>query len=394
MLHILLLILKIIGIILAVILGILVLLVCICFFVPVRYEINSRCGGTLSTLKIKGKVTWLCSLVRADIYYKENKLKWRLRIAWKKFLGGQDYKADGSSHEMPPGTAGAQNKRTEGEESEEDEKRDEEVRDWNNDYEESSEEAWDEAEEDREADEEIRESGLCESEKNPEGKESDEKAGDQSGEGKKDSEEFQEKFVEDEEIYEEIFKDGEEEDSGSEERAYGRHEAYEEPDRENGGWLRGIGRKVKGIIRKIKGLYNQIRCTIKNICAKIKELLEKKDRLFDFIRDETHVGAFRKAKKEVFGLLWRLRPKKILLEARFGFEDPSWTGRMLAVIAPLYPFSREWISLKPDFTKKVLAGMLYAKGRIRFCHFIVFLWNLFWCKNVRRTYRDIKNFKL
>ena len=91
MLHILLLILKIIGIILAAILGILVLLVCIVLFVPVRYEVSGKCEGNIDSLKAKIKVTWLLHLVRVDAYFKNRKLRWRLRLAWMKRMGGQDY---------------------------------------------------------------------------------------------------------------------------------------------------------------------------------------------------------------------------------------------------------------------------------------------------------------
>ena len=84
MLHILILILKIIGIIIAVILGILLLLIAIFLFVPVHYEVQGRCDGDLDSLKGKVQVTWLLQLVRADILYKNGKMKWRLRFAWIK----------------------------------------------------------------------------------------------------------------------------------------------------------------------------------------------------------------------------------------------------------------------------------------------------------------------
>ena len=84
MLHILILILKIIGIIIAVILGILLLLIAIFLFVPVHYEVQGRCDGDLDSLKGKVQVIWLLQLVRADILYKNGKMKWRLRFAWIK----------------------------------------------------------------------------------------------------------------------------------------------------------------------------------------------------------------------------------------------------------------------------------------------------------------------
>ena len=53
-------------------------------FVPVHYEVQGRCDGDLDSLKGKVQVTWLLHLVRADILYKNGKMKWRLRFAWIK----------------------------------------------------------------------------------------------------------------------------------------------------------------------------------------------------------------------------------------------------------------------------------------------------------------------
>lgn len=88
MLHILLLILKFIGIIIAAILGILVLLICIVLFAAVRYEAQAACGEGFDSLRGKARVTWLFHLLRADVYYKEGKLKWRLHFAFFKRCSG------------------------------------------------------------------------------------------------------------------------------------------------------------------------------------------------------------------------------------------------------------------------------------------------------------------
>ncbi len=435
MLHILLLILKIIGIILAVILGILVLLVCIVVFVPVRYEINGRAGGKLSELRIKGKVTWLFSLVRADVYFKENKLKWRLGIAWKKNLGGQEYGADLEYGRELAKDFYAQNKRTEGEE-------DEEI--WK-EYgggeegeggEESDGKAWrDEAKEGEDGKESDGKAWRDEAEEGEGGKESAEKAWREgAGEGSEDEEDEKshkeawraesgrgkesrragkdvkrswrwsgrdkkkgrkkqgrkkalDEFGEDEEIVQEIFEGFEEEYPGSKEETFRRRGADEGWDGEDGG-------RIRQLIGKIKEIYRRIKCTIRGICDKIKELLEKKNRLLEFIRDDTHVRAFEKVKKEVFKLIKRMKPKKLLLEAEFGFDDPSWTGRALAWAAPFYPYFGEAVLLHPDFTQKTLKGRMQVKGHVRFCHFAALAWNLFWSRHVRRTYKDIRNFKI
>ena len=89
MLHFFLLILKIIGWMLLAILGILVLLVCVVLFVPVRYELEGKCNGTIETLDVKFRFSFLLHFLAGTVCYSEEKLTWNLRIAWKHF-GNED----------------------------------------------------------------------------------------------------------------------------------------------------------------------------------------------------------------------------------------------------------------------------------------------------------------
>lgn len=85
MLHFFLLILKIIGWMLLAILGILVLLVCVVLFVPVRYELDGKCNGTIETLDVKFRFSFLLHFLAGTVCYSEGKSTWNLRIAWKHF---------------------------------------------------------------------------------------------------------------------------------------------------------------------------------------------------------------------------------------------------------------------------------------------------------------------
>ena len=100
-----------------------------------------------------------------------------------------------------------------------------------------------------------------------------------------------------------------------------------------------------------------------------------------------------KAKKELWKLLKRLWPKCLKADIKYGFEDPSITGKILAGFSILYPFVGEQIHLDPDFEQSVIEGKLYIKGKIRVITFIRTAWNLFWCKAIRKTYHDVRNFK-
>lgn len=84
MLHVLLFVLKIIGIILLAILGIAVLLVCVVLFVPLRYRIEAESDGTFDGIDAKVRVSWLWHLISGYALYREGRLDWQFRILWKK----------------------------------------------------------------------------------------------------------------------------------------------------------------------------------------------------------------------------------------------------------------------------------------------------------------------
>lgn len=297
MIHILLLILKMIGVIIAVILGILVLLVCVVIFTPVRYQLDASCDGALDSLKVTGKVTWLLHLFRVDLIYEGRKLTWKIRAAWKRIKS----------------------------EPEDDSALKEEVKDCEKELEEEL--------------EELAESGVEEREKESE----------TSEKGKKASEKKSSQTTE---------------KSGLSEKTEKKHKA------------------------------DTIKCTIQKICDKIKLLSEKKEKIMEAVSDEVHKKAFIKTKNEVFKLLRRWKPKKLKADIHYGFEDPCLTGQVLAGLSVIYPFVGEHLEVEPDFENKVLEGSLQVKGNIRMFPIVCLLWNLVWCREVRKTYFDIKNFEL
>lgn len=84
MLHILFMILKIIGMIIAILLGVLLLGVLIVAFVPLRYRIDGKCEGTLDTLEVQVRFSWLLHLISGFCVYRENAADWQVRLAWKR----------------------------------------------------------------------------------------------------------------------------------------------------------------------------------------------------------------------------------------------------------------------------------------------------------------------
>lgn len=155
-----------------------------------------------------------------------------------------------------------------------------------------------------------------------------------------------------------------------------------------------ISEAVEKFCKKIAAWFQKIKCTFSRLCDKIKSLLEKKDKLAAFIQDEIHVSAFLKVKKELFRYLKRLKPKKADVKVVYGFEDPYRTGQVLAGLSVLYPFIGEYTSITPDFENKIFKGSVYVKGKLYVWHIAALCLRLLLYKNIRTTYKHIKNFEL
>lgn len=151
---------------------------------------------------------------------------------------------------------------------------------------------------------------------------------------------------------------------------------------------------LKKIWNVITGIWEKIKYTIGRICDNIKILSEKKEKILDFLNDEVHQGAFQKTLKEVKRLLIVLCPRKINGNIRFGFDDPYLTGKTLAVLGALYPLWGETLSVTPEFDTKIFEGDIFIRGKVRIAGFVRTVAALLLDKQVRRTIRDVRKFRL
>lgn len=150
----------------------------------------------------------------------------------------------------------------------------------------------------------------------------------------------------------------------------------------------------KTISEKFRNKWERVKRRMQELCDKWKHFIEKKDVLERFLVEKNHKSAFRKLKKEFTFLLKKWKPQKLNLRVRFGFEDPSVTGYVLAGLAFIYPFWGENLCVEPEFEERIFKGSIDMKGKIRLSHLVVSVARLFVSKAVRVTYRDIKEFEL
>ncbi len=401
MLHILLLILKITGIIIAAILGILVLLICVVLFVVGRYEIAASCDGRLSEIRATAKLTWFVNLVRLYVCYEKSKMTWSFRIAWKNRQSGQE---DKKNVEEEVETYGEKISQKCDEEAEQCSER--------NSDDAGACEAVEETETGACQDMEETETGAgqdMEAAKTDTGEdvEETEPRADQDME---ETETGADQNVEEtetdaceavEETETDACQDVEETETGAcqgvEETEASTDEGMEEGKQI---WKRIVGiwqkivRNITALYRKITGIPGKIEDMLRGISGRLGKLSQKKKKIVDFVSDDVHKTAFLKVRDESLYLLGKLKPRKIRAKIHYGFEDPYLTGKVLAGISMIYPFLGRDVHVDPDFEKQIFEGDLKITGRIRVSYFVRLLWKLIWCKEVRVTYRHVREFEL
>lgn len=379
MLHIILMFLRIAGWILLAVLGLLVLVFLFALFTPLRYRTDFGCRGKLSSLNVKVRFHILFHLVSGAVFYEDKKLIWNIRAAWIK-LGNSEAPEEAEKLRESAGETGDKTEKeaerpreSAGESEDKTEKEAGSLR-------ESAGEAADKTEKETEKPRES--AGETAKRAEEEAKKLQKSVEETVKKVEETAEEAAEKVQASlEEKAEEAVRANEEAGTSDETSS---DDSSEETVRENE--EENIERDGK---KNRKAVFEKIKYTFSKICDKIKVLSKKAEMVRAFLENEAHQLAFWKLAAELKKLLLRMKPKKLQGELHFGFEDPSLTGRVQAVLSMLYPCLDE-MNFYPDFENKVLDGEVSVQGAARLWPMAAFAWNMVWSRDVRRTVLDVK----
>lgn len=333
MLHILLLILKWIGIVLAVFLLLVLLLINLGLFVPVRYRADASCQNDIETLEAEFELSWMWKLFFLTACWKKGKADMKIRIGWKYLFSEEKEGKSEEKIEVPE------------EKEENDLQKEKEEQKFLKEQKESlppektnrslPENNVQEQAEKRECHQEKTESGI----------------------------------------------DKEEEEK----------ESFTADRRKAGGrkkkplWDR-MKEKISEWIERCKSFWRKILAMGRNFRG-------KKEQIESFLTDASHRRAFCSLKREVRRFLGHVSPKDVKIVGKIGLEDPYMTGQALAVLGMLFPFLGENTVIVPDFENKVLEGSAHIEGKIHNFRMLAILWRLIKDRDVRKIIIDIKKLK-
>lgn len=333
MLHILLLILKWIGIVLAVFLLLVLLLINLGLFVPVRYRADASCQNDIETLEAEFELSWMWKLFFLTACWKKGKADMKIRIGWKYLFSEEKEGKSEEKIEVPE------------EKEENDLQKEKEEQKFLKEQKESlppektnrslPENNVQEQAEKRECHQEKTESGIDK------------------------EEEEQESFT---------------------------------ADRRKAG-----GRKKKPLWDRMKEKISEWIESCKSFWRKIlamrRNFRGKKEQIESFLTDASHRRVFCSLKREVRRFLGHVSPKDVKIVGKIGLEDPYMTGQALAVLGMLFPFLGENTVIVPDFENKVLEGSVHIEGKIHNFRMLAILWRLIKDRDVRKIIIDIKKLK-
>ena len=123
--------------------------------------------------------------------------------------------------------------------------------------------------------------------------------------------------------------------------------------------------KCFAIYTKIKEIIKLIKDTVKKVSGAADRLKEKVSKAKGFVTDEDNKALFHFLVEQLKALVKIIRPKKYRINARVGFEDPATMGKVLAYVSILYGISGVDLSLEPVFGEDVKEGSIFLKGSIQ-----------------------------
>lgn len=166
----------------------------------------------------------------------------------------------------------------------------------------------------------------------------------------------------------------------------------EENDRQKTGLfdrLRGMAGSLRRIIVRIQNFFGNL-ADLKDVLHEKWNLF---CRYVEFIRSEMTKEVLGLLKGHLFYLLYHIRPRRVEGNLRYGMEDPAVTGQLTGILYLLLPVFGGRVELSPDFEEKVLEGELHVTGHIRICHFIKVAIQVFFSKKMRIYWQRIKRLR-
>lgn len=150
---------------------------------------------------------------------------------------------------------------------------------------------------------------------------------------------------------------------------------------------------VKGKKRTINNLINKIQDIVKSAILFIIRCVNARETLRDFVENIENKNSILAAFNHIKKILKHIGPIKYQYTIKFGSDDPSITGRVLAYVSIFNGMFGKNIIITPDFQNEVFEGNYYIKGRIRIFNILIMLIDAKRSKELEQLVKNLKQLK-
>ena len=144
-------------------------------------------------------------------------------------------------------------------------------------------------------------------------------------------------------------------------------------------------------------VFDKIEDTLDNLNEKYDKAMDKYDKAmikYDHVQqflDQPFVqNTFRRVLKIITRFFGTVKPKKSSGYIHYGLSSSASTGEILGKLGMFYPLYGSWLTIEPDFYNKVIEGNLEIKGRIYVFRFVFPIIRLLISRDFWRTYKLAK----
>lgn len=148
--------------------------------------------------------------------------------------------------------------------------------------------------------------------------------------------------------------------------------------------IKSIALQIISIPKRVLRALRKIYLTIREICGRIKQWKQ-------FLTAETTKKALLFLLGKGKAVLHHVKPRKIKGNLKFGFDDPATTGQVLAGFSVLYSIYKQKLTIIPVFNEQVFECDLHMRGHILGYVLAKAAWDIYRNKNVKRTIRRFQH---
>ncbi len=149
----------------------------------------------------------------------------------------------------------------------------------------------------------------------------------------------------------------------------------------------------ESIFKKIRSFFQSMYQKIIALRSKRKKTSAKISSWKRFLTDQRTKDALKLLFRQGTGLLKHIFPRKLTGNITFGFSDPSLTGRTLAAAGMMYPWYQEGLCISAlwEVDENIYYGTLSVSGRIYGIVVLTAAVKIFFSKNIRFIWKRLKH---